>query len=214
MKRCLIIFILSLCTLPLLHAAPLATCGNHAAEKKHPNLNWSRLTKLDLTSFAGNVLMSICIGVEPGTLKIKRMVMRDSTGDINIQEPISALVQFKELINQRQLPTSARVVTRAGALMSMRVTPQGNSYVADLRLHRKLGRFGGTDIRHITALVRINASADAEASFQGTFFDSLIVKVQTMPSLMLKEFVLGDSARRATHEFATSTLTTATSLGL
>jgi hypothetical protein len=214
MKRYALIFFLSLSTLSHLHAAPMAACGSHAAETKHPGLNWSRLTKIELTSFAGNVLMNICIGVDPSSLKIKRLVMRDSTGSINVQESLSSLAQFKELINQRQLPSAAQIMTRAGALMTMRVVAQGAMYVADIRLHRKLGRLSGTDIRHITVNTRVNASGDAEASFDGSFFDSLVVKIQTVPSLLLREFIIGDSSRRSTKEFATKTLPTATSLGL
>ena len=214
MKKCLLIFILSLCALPQLHAAPMAACGNHDSEKKHPNLNWSRLTKIDLTSFAGNILMNICIGVDPATLRIKRLVMRDSTGNINIQETITSLANFKELINQSELPAAARALTRSGSLLSMRVNGQERTYNADIRLHRKLGRLGGTDIRHITVQAKVNAGGDAEANFQGVFFDSLVVRVQTIPSVMLREFILGDSTRRSTREFATSTLPTATTLGL
>lgn len=214
MKKCAILFILTLLTLPALYAAPMSACGKHAFETKHPHLDWSRLTKIELTSFAGNLLMNICIGVDRSTMKIKRIVMRDSANSIQIQETLAGLAQYKELINQKQLPRSARVLTRSGSLMSMRVNPQGDAYVAEIRLHRKLGRLGGTDIRHIRVQGKVNASGDAEASFQGAFFDSLTVKVQTVPSLMLREFIIHDSTRRSAREMATSTLPTATSLGI
>lgn len=213
MKKCAIVFILCLLTLPSLYAAPMLACGKHEFEKKHPQLDWSRLTKIELTSFAGNLLMNICIGVDRSTMKIKRVVMRDSANSVHVQETLAGLAQYKELINQKQLPRSARVLTRSGSLMSMRVTPQGDTYIAELRMHRKLGRLGGTDIRHIRVLGKVNASGEAEASFQGAFFDSLTVKVQTVPSLMLREFIIHDSTRRSNREMATSTLPTATSLG-
>jgi hypothetical protein len=98
--------------------------------------------------------------------------------------------------------------------MSMKVTGNGPSYSAEIRMHRKLGRLGGTDLRAVHLRIAINAAGDAEARFQNAHFDSLNVKLQTVPSIMLKEAEIKSSTNRSNREIQTNTLPSVSNLGL
>lgn len=212
MKKHAALLLLCLLALPL-HAGTLSSCGAHAFEKKYPKLDWSRLSLVSMSTFAGNVLMNICVGVDRQSNKIQRLVIRDGDLNINVQEPLSSFANFRTMLSQANLPSGAGLIVKKGPLIALKVSGTAPTYSSEIRFHRALGKSSAVDSRKFVFRTKVNAAADVEASYGGEFFDGLTIQLQSFPSLMIKNFNLQDSTRRSNRDLPTKDFPAVTTLG-